>query len=87
MGFYYNSGAPPEKEKSGGLKEVMLITWVVFKTLALPLGVLFGGVALLLTLFFLFTFSPLAGLGGILLIIGAILARGVWEWRHPPDIR
>ena len=87
MGFYYNSGAPPEKQKSGGLKEVLLITWVVFKTLALPLGVLFGGVALLLTLFFLFTFNPLAGLGGILLIIGAILARGVWEWRHPPDIR
>ena len=87
VGFYYGSGAPPPKEKSGSLKEVALITWVVFKTLALPMAVLLGGVILLVGFFYLFSLNPLFGLGGILLIILAVLGRGVWEWRHPPEIR
>ena len=69
------------------MKEALMITWVVFKTLALPLGILFMGLGYLILLFFLFTWNPLAGLGGILVVVIALAARGVWEWRHPPVIR
>ena len=87
MGFYYGSGSPPPEDKPGGFKEVVLITWAVFRVLAIPLGVLFGGVALLVLLFFLFTVHPLAGLGGILALVAVVAARGVWEWRHPPTLK
>ena len=86
MGFYYGSSEPPPEKSSGGLKEVVLITWVVFRTLALPIGILLGGMMYLFLIFFLFTIHPLAGLASILLIFAAIGARGVWEWRHPPRI-
>jgi hypothetical protein len=88
MGFYYGSGSqPPDDKKEGSLKEALVISWVVFRTLAMPLGVLFGGVGYLALLFFLFTVHPLAGLGGILVVVFAALARGVWEWRHPPTLQ
>lgn len=87
MGFYYGSGTPPDDgNRPGGFKEAMLITWVVFRTLALPLGILFGGIAYLLLLFYLFTWHPLAGLAGMLVVVAAVAARGVWEWKHPPVI-
>lgn len=87
MGFYYGSSRPPDDgDRPGGLKEAMLITWIVFRTLALPLGVLFGGIAYLLLLFYLFTWHPLAGLAGILVVVAAVAARAAWEWKHPPAI-
>ncbi len=87
MGFYYGSGGPPPEEKSGSLKEVALITWVVFKMLALPLAILFGGVAVLIGLFYLFSFSPVAGVSAIGVVLLGVLARGIWEWRHPPVLK
>lgn len=87
MGFYYGSNAPPPNDKPGGLKEVVLITWAVFRALAMPLGVLFGGVGLLVLLFFLFTVHPLAGFGGIATLVAVVAARGFWEWRHPPTLK
>ena len=84
MGFYYNSGGPSPEEKQGSLKEVVLITWVVLKMLALPMAILFGGVAVLVGLFYLFSLSSLAGVSAIGVVLLAVLARGVWEWRHPP---
>ncbi len=85
MGFYYSSGQPPEEEP-GGFKETLLIIFVVFRTLAVPLGLLFGGVAAFLFEFWLFTISPLLGLSGIALVVAAVVARGVWEAKHPPDL-
>jgi hypothetical protein len=87
VGFYYGSGAPPEDPNDqGSFKEAMLITWAVFKTLALPLGILLGGIAYIVFLFYLFSIHPLLGLAGILVVVAAISARGLWEWRHPPSI-
>lgn len=87
MGFYYgSSGGHEPDDKPGGFKEAMFITWAVFRALALPLGLLFGGLGYLVLLFFLFTMSPWAGLTGILVVVAAIAARGVWEARHPPHL-
>ena len=85
MGFYHGSSKPPQDDQ-GSLKEAMLITWVVFKTLALPLGVLIGTVAGLIVLFYLFAWHPLVGLAGIGLIVAAVIARGIWEAKHPPTL-
>lgn len=87
MGFYYGSSEPPhDEDKTGGFKEALYITWAVFRALALPLGVIFGGMLGLVLLFWLFTLSGWAGLGGILAIVLAIAAFGFWEYRHPPEI-
>jgi len=86
VGFYYGSSKPPKEDEPGGFKETLLIIWVVFQALALPLGILFGGIAYLVLLFVLFATNPFLGLGGILLLVGALVARGIWEAKHPPDI-
>jgi hypothetical protein len=86
VGFYYGSSEPPEEDKSGGFKESMLITWAVFRALAVPLGVIFGGLLGLMLLFWLFTISGWAGLAGILAILAALAGYGYWEYRHPPTI-
>jgi len=87
MGFYYNSGQPPDdEEQSGTLKEAMLITWAVFRALAMPLGILFGGLLGLILLFWLFTLHPLLGVGAIGLVVAAVAGYGVWEAKHPPDL-
>jgi hypothetical protein len=87
MGFYYNSGQPPEKDKSGGWREVFAITWAVFTVLALPLGFLFGAVVYLMLMFLLFSVHTLAGLGWIGLAVGALVARGVWEAKRPSKLQ
>ncbi len=87
MGFYHGSSEPPpDADKPGGFKEAMYITWAVFRALALPLGVIFGGMIGLVFLFWLFTVSSLAGLGGVLAIVLALVAFGFWEYKHPPEI-
>jgi hypothetical protein len=87
MGFYYGSSEPPpEQDKPGGFKEAMYITWAVFRALALPLAVIFGGMLGLVLLFWLFTLSGWAGLGGILAIVLALVGFGFWEYKHPPEI-
>ena len=86
MGFYYGSSEPPQDNKPGGFKEAMLITLAVFRALALPLGVIFGGLFGLILLFWLFTVSMWAGLAAILAIALALAAFGFWEYRHPPEI-
>lgn len=87
MGFYFGSSSPPpDEDKQGSFKEAMLITWAVFKTLALPIGILLGGVVLLVGLFVLFSIHPLLGLGALGVIVLAVVIRGLWEWRHPPTL-
>ncbi len=87
MGFYYGSSKPPKDEdEPGGFKETLLIIWVVFQALALPLGILFGGMAALVLLFVLFSINPFFGLGAILIGVAALVARGIWEAKHPPKL-
>lgn len=86
MGFYYNSGQGPDEEE-GGWRETFAIILVVFRILAKPLGILFGVILGLVLVFWLFAIHVLAGLAAVALIILAVVARGVWEARHPPEIR
>ena len=69
MGFYYSSGQPPEEDKPGSWKEIIQIIWVVFTVLALPLGILLAGIAYLFFVFWMFTISPYAGFGSLLLVV------------------
>ncbi len=88
MGFYYGSGEPPKKDDApeGSWRETFTIIGVVFKTLALPLGLLFGAVFGLILIIYAFTISGWLGLGLIALIIAAVVARGIWEAKHPPEL-
>ncbi len=86
MGFYYNSGQPPEDDKSGSWKEIFQIILVVFQVMALPLGILLGGVIYLVFVFWMFSLSGWAGLGAILVVVLAVAARGIWEAKHPPEL-
>jgi hypothetical protein len=86
MGFYYGSNSPPPEDKPGGWKETFLIIWAVFQVLALPLGILLGGLLGLFLLFWLFTISAWLGLGLIGLGLLALVVLGVWEARNPPEI-
>lgn len=86
MGFYYNSGNEPPKDDKPGFLETLQIIWVVFRVLAVPLGMIIGVLLGLVLLFWLFTVNAFFGLGFLVLIIVGLVARGVWEARHPPDL-
>ena len=90
MGFYHGSGdsnGPKKDEPAGGFRETLTLIWVVFRVLALPVGVLLGVVFGFFLIFWLFSFTPYAGLAAIALIVLGLVARGVWEAKHPPEIR
>jgi hypothetical protein len=84
MGFYYSSGNEPPEDDKPGFLETLQIIWVVFRVLAVPLGMIIGVLLGLVLLFWLFTVNTFFGLGFIAIIILALVARGVWEARHPP---
>ncbi|MCL4240327.1 MAG: hypothetical protein KJ048_03145 [Dehalococcoidia bacterium] len=87
MGFYYGQNKPPEDEPNpGSWRETLAIIWVVFKVLAVPLGLLFGFVFALILVFWLFMISGWLGLAAIAAVVAALVARGVWEAKHPPDL-
>lgn len=87
MGFYHGSEQGPGGEEPGSWKEVFQIIFIVFRILAVPLALLLGAIIGLFALFWLFTIHALLGLGVILAIILALVARGVWEAKHPPELR
>jgi hypothetical protein len=87
MGFYYGPSGPPPEDKPGGFREALAMIWVAFSVLALPIGIILGVFAALGLIFWLFTLSAFAGFGAILVIILAVVARGVWEARHPPELK
>jgi hypothetical protein len=92
MGFYYGSGDSKGPNKGGeggdgGFKETLLIIWVVMRVIAPPIGILLGVVIGIFALFWLFTIAPILGLAVIVLIIGGLVARGIWEAKHPPELR
>ena len=85
MGFYYGSGQPPQDEPPGGFKETVTIIVAVFRVLAVPVAIMFGGIFALVGLVYLFVFSKLAGLAVVAILLLALAARAVWEAKHPPD--
>ena len=88
VGFYQGSSTPPPNEKGpGGFRETVTIIWVVFQVLAVPVGVLVGVVLGVVLLFYAFAFSPILGLTIVGAGIAALVGRGVWEARHPPELR
>ena len=86
MSFYYGSKEPPPEPPHGSWGETLAIIWAVFRTLALPLGLLFGAIFGLVLLFFAFTLSVWLGLGVIAIGVAALVIRGVWEAKHPPEL-
>ena len=84
MGFYYNSGQDPEED--GGWRETIAIILVVFRILAKPLGFLLGAILALVVIIWLFSLTPILGLGAIGAVIVALVLRGVWEAKHPPEL-
>jgi hypothetical protein len=86
VGFYYNPGTPDGGgAPPGGWKETLLIIWTVLRILALPLALLFGALVGLIGLFFLFSFNTLLGFAVIGAGVAALIGRGIWEARHPPE--
>jgi len=86
MAFYYGSSEPPDEPPPGSWRETFTIILAVFKTLALPLGILFGAIFGLLFLIYAFTISPWLGLGILGAGFAALVAYGVWEAKHPPEL-
>lgn len=86
MGFYYGSSTPPDEPPPGSWRETLLIIWVVFKALALPLGLLFGAIFGFVLLLWAFLTSVLLGLALLGLVVAAVAAWAVWEAKHPPDL-
>lgn len=87
MGFYHGTNRPQkDPDETPSLREALVITWVVFTVLAKPLAVLLGGVAYLVLIFVLFGIHPIAGGVALSLPLVALAARGIWEWRNPPEL-
>ena len=87
MSFYYGSSQPPDDDpKPGSWGETFAIIVAVFKTLALPLGLLFGAIFALMALVWAFVFSPILGISIIGLGVAAIAGYAVWEAKHPPQL-
>jgi hypothetical protein len=88
VGYYYGPGTPPPNDgKPDGFRETVTIILVVFKLLALPVGALMGMLLALVLLFYAFAFSPFLGFGLIGMGVAALVARGIWEAKHPPELR
>lgn len=87
MGFYYGSSSPPPEDHSGGFRETLAIIWVVFRVLSVPIGILIGVVIAFVALFYLFTLSAIAGFATLAVLIGALVAFGMWEAKHPPELK
>jgi hypothetical protein len=87
VGFYSGSSKPPKEEKEGSWKEIFQIIWAVFSVLAMPLAVLVGAVLYLFFVFFLFTVSAYAGLAGLGLVVAGVVGYGIWEAKHPPELK
>jgi hypothetical protein len=86
VGFYYGSNQPPDDDKPAGFRDVIAISWAVFRVLAIPLGLMVAVIVYLGILFWLFTLHWVLGVAW-LLVLGAVIAgRGVWEARHPPEL-
>lgn len=85
MGFYHGPSTPPPEKEPGGCMEALILTRAAFGALALPLLILFGAVAGLLVVFYLFTIHPLLGLFGIVAIVLLVALYARWERNRFPS--
>lgn len=80
MGFYYGPSKPPEDEKEpGGCMEALILTRAAFGALAIPLAILFGAIAGLALVFYLFSVHVLLGLLGLAAIAVGVALYARWE--------
>jgi hypothetical protein len=86
MSFYYGSNQPPDEPPPGSWRETFTIIIAVFKTLALPLGLLFGAIIGLMLVIYAFTLSPWIGMSIIGVGLAIIAGYAVWEAKHPPQL-
>jgi hypothetical protein len=86
MGFYHGSDKDPGGDEPGW-RETISIIIVVFQVLAKPLGILLAVLFGLLFLLWAFTVHALFGLALLGILVVAIVARGIWEAKHPPELR
>jgi hypothetical protein len=87
VGFYYGSNQPPQEDKPGSFREAIAIMWAVFTVLAKPLALLFGVLLYFVFLFWFFTVNPFLGLALLSVPVIALVWRGIWEARHPPELK
>lgn len=85
MGFYYSSGEP-DGDEEGSFREVLAIMLAIARILAVPFAVLIGLTIAIAAIVWLFVIHAALGLGAIGLIAVALVARGVWEAKHPPQL-
>lgn len=85
VSMYY--GSPEPEKPPRWWEETWVLSRAVFGVLFWPMAVLFLGLFALLGVFYLFSWHPLAGLGGIVAIGGAIWLFAWWDQRRgpPPD--
>lgn len=82
MGFYYGPSTPPDKkdeQEPGGCMEALILTRAAFAALAVPLLILFGAVAGLVLVLYLFSIHPLLGLAGLVALALGIALYARWE--------
>ena len=85
-GFYFDPGNQDPGDEKPGMRDALALTIAVFQTLALPMALILGVVGGLLALLWIFFYSALIAGGIIALGVGALVARGIWELRHPPKL-
>ena len=86
VGFYYGSGQPPRRRLrwySRNHRDPLGRATMVRR----PARRVAGSHHRAAFIFWLFTINGFLGLAAILVIIAPVVARGVWEAKHPPDIR
>ena len=86
MGFYYGSGSPQppdEDDEKFHFREALALIFAMFKVLAIPFGIIFGGIVVLFALFWLFTVNVLLGYAVMGTGLGLLIARAIWTSKHP----
>lgn len=80
MGFYYGPSQPPQQEKEpGGCLEALILTRAAFGALLLPIGILFGAIASIVLVLYLFGIHPLLGLAALALVVVGVAFYARWE--------
>jgi len=81
---------PPPPSEPNGCIQTLVITWMIFQILFLPLAMIMGMLIAVMLMFFAFSENPLLGLAAIV-IIGLLFyvivkwEQGRVEREHPPE--
>lgn len=85
MGFYYGPGSPPpdEEDEKVRFRDAISLVFAMFRVLAVPFAIIFGGMLILLALFWLFAIHILLGYAAMAIGLGALIGRAIWDSRRP----